>query len=282
MHTGRVTLTQTLRFYHPTYESLRSKTLGFLFLLETKGNTTVMPNEKTNKITIEKLYPNDNEQKTPEEKLKALRQQIAIYQQQAQELEDQIARQSNETWQRYMTVYQDLVDFANAINGLAIELGEDNDIAISYSKNDKQRFKHFYHYKGDFPKKTADDVKEELTTAIAIVDQLHEKIAFKRTYEPKALLNPIRLSDTGIIVSFDKQTDGTTIVKAEKAEHTYGDGFTVTLSDTTTLKTINDVENDCVSQTICDTRVMTDFSQLHPLIEDVIRNIDSYQSKTID
>lgn len=241
-----------------------------------------MPNEKTNKITIEKLYPNDNEQKTPEEKLKALRQQIAIYQQQAQELEDQIARQSNETWQRYMTVYQDLVDFANAINGLAIELGEDNDIAISYSKNDKQRFKHFYHYKGDFPKKTADDVKEELTTAIAIVDQLHEKIAFKRTYEPKALLNPIRLSDTGIIVSFDKQTDGTTIVKAEKAEHTYGDGFTVTLSDTTTLKTINDVENDCVSQTICDTRVMTDFSQLHPLIEDVIRNIDSYQSKTID
>ena len=241
-----------------------------------------MPNEKTNKITIEKLYPKDNEQKTPEEKLKALRQQIAIYQQQAQELEDQIARQSNETWQRYMTVYQDLVDFANAINGLTIELGEDNDIAISYSKNDKQRFKHFYHYKGDFPKKTADDVKEELTTAIAIVDQLHEKIAFKRTYEPKALLNPIRLSDTGIIVSFDKQTDGTTIVKAEKAEHTYGDGFTVTLSDTTTLKTINDVENDCVSQTICDTRVMTDFSQLHPLIEDVIRNIDSYQSKTID
>lgn len=241
-----------------------------------------MPNEKTNKITIEKLYPNDNEQKTPEEKLKALRQQIAIYQQQAQELEDQIARQSNETWQRYMTVYQDLVDFANAINGLTIELGEDNDIAISYSKNDKQRFKHFYHYKGDFPKKTADDVKEELTTAIAIVDQLHEKIAFKRTYEPKALLNPIRLSDTGIIVSFDKQTDGTTIVKAEKAEHTYGDGFTVTLSDTTTLKTINDVENDCVSQTICDTRVMTDFSQLHPLIEDVIRNNDSYQSKTIN
>ena len=241
-----------------------------------------MPNEKTNKITIEKLYPNDNEQKTPEEKLKALRQQIAIYQQQAQELEDQIARQSNETWQRYMTVYQDLVDFANAINGLTIELGEDNDIAISYSKNDKQRFKHFCHYKGDFPKKTADDVKEELTTAIAIADQLYGKIEFKKTYEPKALFNPIKLSDNGIIVSFDKQADDTFIVKAEKTKHTYGDGFTVTLSDTTTLKTINDVENDCVSQTICDTRVMTDFSQLHPLIEDVIRNIDSYQSKTID
>ena len=241
-----------------------------------------MPNEKTNKITIEKLYPNDNEQKTPEEKLKALRQQIAIYQQQAKELEDQIDRQSNETWQRYMTVYQDLVDFANAINGLTIELGEDNDIAISYSKNDKQRFKHFYHYKGDFPKKTADDVKEELTTAIVIADQLYGKIEFKKTYEPKALFNPIKLSDNGIIVSFDKQADDTFIVKAEKTKHTYGDGFTVTLSDTTTLKTINDVENDCVSQTICDTRVMTDFSQLHPLIEDVIRNIDSYQSKTID
>lgn len=241
-----------------------------------------MPNEKTNKITIEKLYPNDNEQKTPEEKLKALRQQIAIYQQQAQELEDQIARQSNETWQRYMTVYQDLVDFANAINGLTIELGEDNDIAISYSKNDKQRFKHFYHYKGDFPKKTADDVKEELTTAIAIADQLYGKIEFKKTHELKALFNPIKLSDNGIIVSFDKQADDTFIVKAEKTKHTYGDGFTVTLSDTTTLKTINDVENDCVSQTICDTHVMTDFSQLHPLIEDVIRNIDSYQSKTID
>lgn len=241
-----------------------------------------MPNEKTNKITIEKLYPNDNELETPEDKLKAIQQQIAIYQQQAKELEDQIAHESNETRQRFMEIYQELTYFARNINGLTIELGEDNDIAISYSKNDKQRFKHFYHYKGDFPKKTADDVKEELTTAIAIVDQLHEKIAFKRTYEPKALLNPIRLSDTGIIVSFDKQTDGTTIVKAEKAEHTYGDGFTVTLSDTTTLKTINDVENDCVSQTICDTRVMTDFSQLHPLIEDVIRNIDSYQSKTID
>lgn len=238
--------------------------------------------DDVNKITIKKLYPNADEQETPEEKLKALRQQIAIYQQQARELEDQIAHKSNETRQRYMEVYQELVDFAKTVKGLTVELDEDNDIAISYSKNDKQRFKHFYHYKDDFPKKTANDVKEELTMAIAIVDQLHEKVAFKRAYKPKALLNPIRLSDTGIIVSFDKQTDGTTIVKAEKAEHTYGDGFTVTLSDTTTLKTINDVENDCVSQTICDTRVMTDFSQLHPILEDIIRNIDSYQTKSID
>lgn len=225
---------------------------------------------------------NTNELETPEDKLKAIQQQIAIYQQQAKELEDQIAHESNETRQRFMEIYQDLTYFAKNINGLSVKLDTHNDIVITYGKGIKDVFVYYYRYKNDFPEKTTDNVKEELTTAIAIVDQLHEKIAFKRTYEPKALLNPIRLSDTGIIVSFDKQTDGTTIVKAEKAEHTYGDGFTVTLSDTTTLKTINDVENDCVSQTICDTRVMTDFSQLHPLIEDVIRNIDSYQSKTID
>lgn len=241
-----------------------------------------MPNEKTNKITIEKLYPNDNELETPEDKLKAIQQQIAIYQQQAKELEDQIAHESNETRQRFMEIYQELTYFARNINGLTIELGEDNDIAISYSKNDKQRFKHFYHYKGDFPEKTTDSVKEELTTAIAITDQLYGKIEFKKTYEPKALFNPIKLSDNGIIVSFDKQTDDTFIVKAEKAKHTYSDGFIVALNSTTTLKTYNDVENDCVSQTICDTRVMTDFNQLYPLLEDVIRNIDSYQSKTID
>lgn len=71
-------------------------------------------------------------------------------------------------------------------------------------------------------------------------------------------------------------------VKAEKTKYTYDDGFIVALNNTTTLKTYNDIENDCISQTICDIRVMTDFSQLHPLIEDVIRNIDSYQSETID
>lgn len=238
--------------------------------------------DDVNKITIKKLYPNTDEQETPEEKLKALRQQIAIYQQQARELEDQIAHKSNETRQRYMEVYQELVDFAKTVKGLTVELDKQDDIVISYTKDNKEVFVQYYLYKHDFPKKTADDVKEELTTAIAIVDQLHGKIPLQRTYEPKALLNPIRLAGTGIIVSFDKQTDGTTIVKAEKVKHTYDDGFIVTLNDTTTLKTVNDVENDCVSQTICDTRVMTDFNQLHPILEDVIRNIDSYQSKAID
>lgn len=56
----------------------------------------------------------------------------------------------------------------------------------------------------------------------------------------------------------------------------------VTLNDTTTLKTYNDVDNDCVTQTICDTRVVTDLNQLYPLLEDVIRNIDSYQSKSFE
>lgn len=241
-----------------------------------------MTNKDVNKITIKKLYPNTDEQETPEEKLKALRQQIAIYQQQVEKLEDQIAHKSNETRQRYMEVYQELVDFAKTVKGLTVKLDEQGDIVISYTKDNKEVFVQYYLYKHDFPKKTTDDVKEELTTAIAIVDQLHGKIPLQRTYEPKALLNPIRLAGTGIIVSFDKQTDGATIVKAEKVKHTYDDGFIVTLNDTTTLKTVNDVENDCVSQTICDTRVMTDFSQLHPILEDVIRNIDSYQSKTID
>lgn len=241
-----------------------------------------MTNKDFSEITIKKLYPNDNEQETPEDKLKAIQQQIAIYQQQAKELEDQLAHESNETRQRFMGVYQELTYFAKSINGLGVKLDAHNDIVITYHEGIKEIFAYHYLYKSDFPKKTTDDVKEELTTAIAIADQLYGKIEFKKTYEPKALFNPIRLSGNGIIVSFDKQADDTFIVKAEKTEHTYDDGFIVALNNTTTLKTINDVENDCVSQTICDTRVMTDFSQLHPLLEDVIRNIDSYSTKSID
>lgn len=241
-----------------------------------------MTNKDFSEITIKKLYPNDNEQETPEDKLKAIQQQIAIYQQQAKELEDQIAHESNETRQRFMDVYQELTYFAKSINGLGVKLDAHNDIIITYREGIKEIFAYYYRYNNDFPKKTTDDVKEELTTAIAIADQLYGKIEFKKTYDSKALFNPIKLSDNGIIVSFDKQADDTFIVKAEKTEHTYDDGFIVTLNNTTTLKTINDVENDCVSQTICDTRVMTDFSQLHPLIEDVIRNIDSYSTKSVD
>lgn len=225
---------------------------------------------------------NTNELETPENKLKAIQQQIAIYQKQAKELEDQITHNSKETHQRFMEAYQELTGFAKTINGLGVKLDAHNDIVITYYKGIKEIFTYHYLYKNDFPKKTTNDVKEELTTAIAIGDQLYGKIEFKRTYEPKALFNPIRLSGNGIVVSFDKQADDTFIIKAEKTKHTYDDGFIVSLNNTTTLKTYNDIDNDCVNQTICDTRVMTDFNQLHPLLEDVIRNITSYSTKSID
>lgn len=225
---------------------------------------------------------NTNELETPENKLKAIRQQIAIYQQQAKELENQITHDSKEARQRFVEAYQELADFAKTVDGLSVELDEQKDIAITYTKDDEQVFKQFYRYNNDFPEKTVDDVKEELTTAIAIIDQLHGKIVFKRAYKPKALFNPFWLTDEGILVSFDKQENNTITVKAEKAKHTYNDGFIVTLNDTTTLKTYYNVDDDCVSQIICDTRVVTNFSQLYPLLEDVICNIDSYQSESFE
>lgn len=225
---------------------------------------------------------NTNELETPEDKLKAIRQQIAIYQQQAKELEDQIVHDSKEARQRFMEAYQELADFAKTVDGLSVELDEQRDIAITYTKDNERVFKQFYRYINDFPEKTVDNVKEELTTAIATIDQLHGKVAFKSAYKPKALFNPFWLTDEGVLVSFDKQEDNTITVKAEKAKHTYKDGFIVTLNDTTTLKTYYNVDDDCVSQIVCDTRVMTDFSQLYPLLEDVIRNIDSYQSESFE
>ena len=233
-------------------------------------------------MTDEYNTANIDEQESPEDKLKAIRQQIAIYERQAKELEDRIAHESNEARQRFMETYQELADFAKTVDGLTVELDEQNDIAIAYTKDNKQIFKTFYRYNNDFPEKTANNVKDELATAIPVIDQLHGKIAFKSTYKPKTLFNPFWLTDETIMVSLDKQADNTITVKAEKAEHTYGDGFLVTLNETTTLKTINDVENDCISQTLCDTRVMTDFSQLRPLLEDVIRNINSYSTKSVD
>lgn len=225
---------------------------------------------------------NTNELETPEDKLKAIRQQIAIYQQQAKELENQIAHDSKEARQRFMEAYQKLADLAKTTDGLNVELDEQRDIVITYTKDNEQVFKQFYRYINDFPEKTVDDVKEELTTAIATIDQLHGKVAFKSTYKPKALFNPFWLTNEGVLVSFDKQEDNTITVKAEKAKHTYTDGFIVTLNDTTTLKTYYNVDDDCVSQIICDTRVVTDLNQLYPLLEDVIRNIDSYQSESFE
>lgn len=225
---------------------------------------------------------NTNELETPENKLKAIRQQIAIYQQQAKELENQIAHDSKEARQRFMEAYQELADLAKTTDGLNVELDKQRDIVITYTKDNEQVFKQFYRYINYFPEKTADDVKEELTTAIATIDQLHGKVAFKSAYKPKALFNPFWLTDEGVLVSFDKQEDNTITVKAEKAKHTYTDGFIVTLNDTTTLKTYYNVDDDCVSQIICDTRVVTNLNQLYPLLEDVIRNIDSYQSESFE
>lgn len=68
-----------------------------------------------------------------------------------------------------MSIYQELVDFTKTIDGLTVKLDKYNDIVISYIKDNKETFVHHYLYKHDFPKKTADDIKEELTTAIAIV-----------------------------------------------------------------------------------------------------------------
>lgn len=240
-----------------------------------------MTDKDFNEITIKKTYPNDDKQETPKDKLNAIRQRIAIYQQQAKELEDQIAHDSKEAHQRFVEAYQELADFAKTVDGLSVELDEQKDIAITYTKDDEQVFKQFYRYNNDFPEKTVDDVKEELTTAIAIIDQLHGKITFKRAYKPKDLFNPFWLADEGILISFNKQEDNT-VIEAKKESHTYRDGFVVTLNDTTTLKTYNDVDNDCVTQTIYDTRVITDLNQLYPLLEDVIRNIDSYQSKSFE
>ena len=33
-------------------------------------------------------------------------------------------------------------------------------------------------------------------------------------------------------------------------------------------------------KTICDTRIITDFNQLYPLLKDIIHNINNWQSKT--
>lgn len=129
-----------------------------------------------------------------------------------------------------------------------------------------------------FPKRTLTDVKEEITTAIAIINQLDGKLNYKEAYDAKRLLNPIELTDENIIVSFNKQSENQIIIKAEKTTHTCKDGFIINLDDVTTLKTYS--FDDDVSQTICDTRTLTDFNQLYPLLKDMIQNINNWQTKT--
>lgn len=145
-------------------------------------------------------------------------------------------------------------------------------------KNNEEIFTYSYFYQYDFPKRTLVDLKEELTTAIAIADQLEGKLDYEQVYNAKHLLNPIELTDEDVVVSFDKQADNHIIVKVEKTTHTYKDGFITTLDDTTTLRTYGFDDN--VSQTTCDTRIMTNFEQLYPLLKDAIQNINNWQDKT--
>lgn len=222
----------------------------------------------------------DNEK--PENKLKDINKQLQQLNQEKSYLEEKLAIKSKERHQQFTNFFKELATFAKTIDGLSLECSTDIDnmpaIDITYTKHDIEQFTSVYFYQYDFPKRTLTDVKKELTTAIAIADQLDGKVNYEEVRDAKHILNPIELTDEDITVSFDKQTDETIIVKAEKTTHTYKDGFITTLDDVTTLRTYG--FDDDVSQTICDTRIITDFNQLYPLLKDMIRNINDWQSKT--
>ena len=220
--------------------------------------------------------------RTPEEKLETINKQVEQLQQEKYYLEKEIALKSKEQHQQFINFFKELSIFAKTINGLSLTTNTDVDdmpiIEITYMKNNEEVFTYNYFYQYDFPKRTLVDLKEELTMAIAIANQLEGKLDYEQVYNAKHLLNPIELTDENVVVSFNKQTDNHIIVKAEKTTHTYKDGFIITLDDVTTLKTYG--FDDDVSQTICDTRVMTDFKQLYPLLKDAIQNINNWQDKT--
>lgn len=220
--------------------------------------------------------------RTPKEKLETINKQIKQFQQEKYYLEKEIALKSKEQHQQFINFFKELSIFAKTIDGLSFTTNTDVDdmptIEITYMKNNEEVFTYSYFYQYDFPKRTLVDLKEELTMAIAIANQLEGKLDYEQVYNAKHLLNPIELTDENVVVSFDKQTDNHIIVKAEKTTHTYKDGFIITLNDVTTLKTYG--FDDDVSQTICDTRIITDFNQLYPLLKDMIHNINNWQSKT--
>ena len=218
----------------------------------------------------------------PENKLKDIDKQLKQLNLEKSYLEEKIAIKSKKRHQQFIDFFKELLAFARTIDGLAIECTTDIDniptINITYTKNGVEQFNYNYFYQYDFPKRTLTNLREELTTAIAIVDQLDGKVNYEEVHDAKHTLNPIELTDENITVSFNKQTNNRIIVKAEKTTHTYKDGFITTLDDVTTLKTYG--FDDDVSQTICDTRTLTDFNQLHPLLKDMIQNINNWQTKT--
>ena len=220
--------------------------------------------------------------RTPKEKLETINKQIEQFQQEKYYLEKEIALKSKEQHQQFINFFKELSIFAKTIDDLSLTTNTDIDdmptIEITYMKNNEEVFTYSYFYQYDFSKRTLVDLKEELTMAIAIANQLEGKLDYEQVYNAKHLLNPIELTDENIVVSFDKQTDNHIIVKAEKTTHTYKDGFIITLDDVTTLKTYG--FDDDVSQTICDTHIITDFNQLYPLLKDMIHNINNWQSKT--
>lgn len=220
--------------------------------------------------------------RTPKEKLETINKQIEQYQQEKYYLEKEIALKSKEQHQQFINFFKELSIFAKTIDSLSLTTNTDVDdmpiIEVTYMKNNEEVFTYSYFYQYDFPKRTLVDLKEELTMAIAIANQLEGKLDYEQVYNAKHLLNPIELTDENVVVSFDKQTDNHIIVKAGKTTHTYKDSFIITLDDVTTLKTYG--FDDDVSQAIYDTRTMTDFNQLYPLLKDMIRNINNWQTKT--
>ena len=220
--------------------------------------------------------------RTPKEKLETINKQIEQFQQEKYYLEKEIALKSKEQHQQFINFFKELSIFAKTIDGLSLTSSTDVDnmpvIEVTYTKNNEKVFTYSYFYQYDFPKRTLVDLKEELTMTIAIANQLEGKLDYEQVYNAKHLLNPIELTDENVVVSFDKQTDNHIIVKTEKTTHTYKDDFIITLDDVTTLKTYG--FDDDVSQTICDTRIITNFNQLYPLLKDAIQNINDWQDKT--
>jgi hypothetical protein len=220
--------------------------------------------------------------RTPKEKLETINKQIEQCQQEKYYLEKEIALKSKEQHQQFINFFKELSIFAKTVDGLSLTSSTDADnmpvIEVTYTKNNEEVFTYSYFYQYDFPKQPLADLKEEITMAIAVADQLEGKLDYEQVYNAKHLLNPIELTGENVVVSFDKQTDNHIIVKAEKTTHTYKDGFIITLDDVTTLKTYG--FDDDVSQTICDTRIITDFNQLYPLLKNMIHNINNWQSKT--
>lgn len=217
--------------------------------------------------------------RTPEEKLEAINKQVERLRQEKYYLEEEIALKSKERHQQFIVFFKELSTFAKTVDGLSLTSSTNADnmpvIEVTYTKNNEEVFTYSYFYQYDFPKQPLADLKEEITMAIAIADQLEGKLDYEQVYNAKHLLNPIELTGENVVVSFDKRADNHIAVEVKKTTHTYGDGFILKLDDTTTVKTDGE---DYIRQAICDTRV--NFNQLYPLLKDAIQNINNWQNKT--